>query len=157
MTTEMIKKTIEEFLNKLTVSFDSVEITNSDEGFVFMIRTKTDSQILIGTKGVNLSSLNHVIKKIIENNKEYNHENKIQFMVDVNDYQEKKSKEIKNKAYIMASRVKSFKTDAEMEPMSSYERMLVHSVLANDSCVETCSTGIGKDRHVVIKYVKQDI
>ena len=53
----------------------------------------------------------------------------------------------------MASRAKTFKRDIELEPMSSYERMIVHSTLADDTAVRTESDGEGKFRKVIIKYI----
>ena len=59
---------------------------------------------------------------------------------------------MQNKAKMLAERAKSLHVDVEMEPMTPYERMVVHTTLAGDLEVETASVGFGKDRKVVIKY-----
>ena len=149
MKKETIKKIIEDVLNKLTVSFDDIEVVDRDGSFVFMVRTQ-DVRSLIGSMGANLSAFNHVVKRVVDQKNDT--DERIKFIIDVNNYQEHKNEEIKNKAVILASRVKSFKTNQEMDPMSSYERMLVHAVLADDDNIETESTGFGKDRRLVIKF-----
>ncbi|MFC1775290.1 protein jag [Patescibacteria group bacterium] len=154
MNKETTKKIIEDVLNKLSVSFDDVEAIDRGESFVFMIRTQ-DARYLIGSRGANLSALNHVVKRVAE--QQNDSDERLRFIVDVNNYQENRNEEIKNKAVIIASRVKSFKTSAEMDPMSSYERMLVHSALADDCDVETESTGFGRDRRVVIKCKTENL
>ena len=42
--------------------------------------------------------------------------------------------------------------DYELEPMSSYERRIIHSVLQKERNIETTSIGLDKERHVVVKY-----
>jgi len=149
MNKEIIEKIIEDILNKLTISFDDIETIDRGESFVFMIRTQ-DARSIIGSMGANLSAFNHVVKRVVD--QKNNTDERVRFIIDVNNYQEHKNEEIKNKAKILASRVKSFKTSLEMDSMSSYERMLVHSALSDDCDIETESTGIGKDRRVVIKF-----
>ena len=39
-----------------------------------------------------------------------------------------------------------------MDPMSSYERMIVHSFFAETPDIKTESKGEGRDRRVVIKF-----
>ncbi len=149
MTKETIKKIIEDILNQLTVLFDDIEIIDREGSFVFMVRTQ-DARHLIGSRGANLSALNHIIRRVVEQKNDT--DERFRFIVDVNNYQQNRNEEIKNKAIVLASRVKSFETSTEMDPMSSYERMLVHATLTDDSDIETESTGFGRDRRVVIKF-----
>ncbi|MEK7526803.1 MAG: R3H domain-containing nucleic acid-binding protein, partial [Patescibacteria group bacterium] len=55
---------------------------------------------------------------------------------------------------IMAERARSFKTNMELEPMSPYERMIIHSALESLPDIKTESVGFGRGRKVVIKYVE---
>ena len=77
------------------------------------------------------------------------------FFVDVNGYQEATLENIKNVAKIMGDRARSFKTNVELDPMSSYERMVIHSFFQDAKDVKTESVGEGERRRVVIKYVEQ--
>ena len=148
-----IKSTIEEMLRLMSVNFDSIEFTE-DESMAsskFMIKT-ADSSLLIGIRGANLQALNHVVKKIVSSDEE---EDSQRFFIDVNGYQERLEEELRNKARVMSERARSFKVDIELEPMSSYERMVVHSSLQDLPDIKTESRGVGRERRVVIKYVEK--
>ena len=51
------------------------------------------------------------------------------FLLDVNDYQMKRIEELRNIARMSAQRVIFFKKELEMEPMTAYDRRIIHSVL----------------------------
>lgn len=152
MNTIEIKKVIEEFLKKMTAVFDDVEILeNKLSGQpTFLIKSK-DSGLLIGSDGEHLRSINHLIKKIASK-KGLAEEAK--FVVDVNGYHEENIRNIEERAKIMADRAVSFKTSVELEPMSSYERMLIHSMFSQNPNIKTESLGEGNNRRIVIKYVE---
>ena len=40
-----------------------------------------------------------------------------------------------------------------MDPMSPYERMIVHSIFSEDPQIKTGSVGEGRERRVVIEYI----
>lgn len=153
---EGVKKTIEEFLQKMGVSFESVEISSSKvtTSPKFIIKSP-DSAMLIGIKGANLLAFNHIIKRVVSRGKPAEKaDGETQFFIDVNNYHEKLEEELVNKAKIMSERARSFKVDVELEPMSSYERMIIHSFLQNLPDIKTESKGDGMNRRVVIKYTE---
>ena len=53
----------------------------------------------------------------------------------------------------MSERARYFKSNVEVDPMSSFERRIVHEFLATASDLKTESIGFGPSRRVVIKYV----
>ena len=108
-----------------------------------------DSHLLIGVRGANLFALAHLVKKIIAQK-----DREKQITVDVNDYQRGALENLKNLAKIMGERARSFKTNMELEPMSSYERMLIHTYFQDAKDLKTESTGVGDKRRVVIKYIE---
>jgi spoIIIJ-associated protein len=141
-----IKPIISGILEKMGVTYDSIEDFSKENELRFNVQTK-NSGILIGSRGEHISALNHIVKKIIGKKNE-----DIRISIDVNGYLEEANRALKNKVFILAERAKSFKIDVEMEPMSPYERMVVHSFLAADPHLETKSIGEGRNRRVVIKY-----
>ena len=154
--TEQIKKLIKDLLGFLQVPFDDV-LCIEEEGTSwrsFVIKTP-HSGILIGTKGVTISALNHLVKKIAGKRSDEDSE-EINFYVDVNDYHRRLIEEVKNKATILAERARSFKTSVEMEPMSSYERMVIHALFENVRDIKTESRGEGPKRHIVLVYSEKD-
>lgn len=147
MKPDKIKNLLGSILEKMGISHDSIDESDSTEDMVKINITTKESGILIGSKGDTISALNHVVKKIASKGDE-----KARVSIDVNGYLEQSTQVLRNKVFILTERAKSFKTDVEMEPMSPYERMMVHSFLAADPHIETKSEGVGKNRRVVIKY-----
>jgi len=154
MTNEDIKKIITEIVQKMGISFDSIdemfdEITNKK---IFVIKTK-ESGLLIGEGGETFSALFMLVKRIIAK-KAGSEEILSTFAIDINDYHSSKVVKLKNQASIFANRAKDMKVNIEMEPMSSYERLVIHAVLSNEPNIATESIGEGLSRRVVIKYIK---
>ena len=150
--TQTIKKIIEDFLNKLAVEFDEIEIRENEVHPTLLIKTN-DSGVLIGSDGESLKALSHLVKKIVEKKLyQENSESRFQFLLDVNNYHEKKMETLRNQAKILAERARMFKSNVEMSPMNSYERMIIHATFADDNEIETFSEGEGKTRRVVLKY-----
>jgi len=128
------------------ISVDLDEKTKSSR----LIVTTPDSAMLIGERGARLLALNHLMKRIIEKNNERAHS----FMIDVNDYQKKRVEDIRARAHMLAERARYFKSSVEMDPMSSYERMIVHAEFTETNDIVTESTGAGRDRRVIIRYTE---
>jgi spoIIIJ-associated protein len=148
--TDEIKSMIESLLGKLSAGFSSVEFHRDDKDGVtrFVIKTN-EPEVLIGRDGVTLLAINHIVRRMSEKDDSPPESN---FIIDVNDYQKNKLDELKQKAKMMAERARFFKSSIPLEPMSSYERMIVHSFLASFGDLVTESAGDGPGRHVVIKY-----
>ncbi|MBI2109000.1 MAG: hypothetical protein HYT93_02345 [Parcubacteria group bacterium] len=154
METAFIQKTIEDILRCLSVdaTFSGIVEINNGDIIKFSIKTK-EPYILIGDEGKVLMAFNHLIKKIFETQSVKQNFKPLNFIVDINDYQEQKIEDIKNKARMMAERARFFKNNVELPAMNPYERMIVHSFFTNTPDIETESTGTGLERRVVIKYV----
>lgn len=54
---------------------------------------------------------------------------------------------------MMGERARYFKSSVEVDPMSAFERRVVHEFLSNASDLKTESMGFGPTRRVVIKYI----
>ncbi len=114
-----------------------------------IIHIKTDdSKILIGKRGDNLRQLNHIAKQYA---KRMGFQER--FLLDINEYEIRKIKDIIEKAELLARRARTLQYDVEMPAMSAYERLIVHGALSKYNDLETKSHGEGKDRRLVIKFV----
>ena len=150
----LIIETIKELLGKMNMRWESVELApdSKDAHPRFLVKSN-DSGVLIGANGEHLGALTIVARRMV--GKKIGEEiMPIKFFIDINGYFENNNKELQMKAKIMAERARSFKTNMELEPMTPYERMIVHSALEDFSDIKTESVGFGKGRKVVIKYVE---
>lgn len=145
---EALQSFIREFIEKMRITIESIEDTSTTGQVIFNITTP-DSKQLIGPHGDHLRSLNYLLRRSVERKSE---DKEIRFMVDVNNYQQKHIQEIEQKARLLAERVRTFKSSADMAPMTAYERMIVHSLFTDDPEIETASEGMGPTRHVVLSY-----
>ncbi|MFH0755387.1 MAG: R3H domain-containing nucleic acid-binding protein [bacterium] len=149
-----IKKIIETILSNMNVVYDIVEETEdfTTQKKLFKIKSSEPS-LLIGENGETFHALSHIIKKIVSKDLV---EEEIDFLLDVNDYKSSLVEKLKIKADMLANRARDMKTNVEMEPMSSYERLIVHSALSGQSNIKTESVGEGRERKLIIKYIENN-
>ena len=143
---DFIEDSIKGILDRLGVRYELV-FQEGGDGAWFLINTD-EAPLLIGEGGQNLSALNYLVKKITEKKFPGGYPG---FSLDINDYQKKKTDEIKELARMHAQRVRYFKKEAEMRPMNAYERRIVHASLQEYPDITTESRGEGPERRVVIK------
>lgn len=110
------------------------------------IRTN-ESNFLIGQYGVNLYSLQHIIRLLVRRKTD----ELVNFTVDVNSYRQEKNSSIEKMTRDIAEEVIREKKEIVMRPMSAYERRIVHMELSKNSQVKTESVGESEDRRVVVK------
>lgn len=150
MNLEKIKTTIEKMLSYMNIEADISITEDEDLNIPIIMISADDLSILIGYKGETLMSLSHILKRIADAEQE---EKKLSFIVDVNGYQKKKINEIKDKARVLVERARYYKSSVEMDPMSPYERMIVHALYSQDPHINTSSTGFGKERKITLEYI----
>lgn len=145
---EQIKEFLDNFLTKIGVSFERVDIEDDGIGIPRLnIVSKEDSSLLIGPQGEHLQALNTVVKKITESKE---NEDSVSCIIDVNNYQKKQIDNLKNQAKIISERVKLFAKPIPLPAMTAYERMIVHAAVQEIEGVRTSSEGYGRERHIVI-------
>jgi len=147
-----IKKIVEQMLIIMNIKAEINIEEDSDTNLTFFTIQAEEPNLLIGYKGETLSALSYILKKISDT-KASDEEQKDSFIVDVNGYQKKRISEIKDKATIFVERARYYKSSVEMEAMSPYERMIVHSLFSQDPNIKTESTGEGRDRRIVFEYI----
>lgn len=156
----IIKQIISNLLAKMGFETD-IDIDATDQEDI-MVNIQTDEAgFLIGQAGANLQALQHLTRVLV--NKKINLQlgdqadaaNKImppvQFIIDVNNYRKNRTDLLKELALNMASQALSEKNPLFLQPMSAYERRIIHVSLAGHDQIDTESTGQGEERRVVIK------
>ena len=141
-----IKDYLYQLLANIGYNSVSIEITNKDITPLFTMYTENDS-MLIGKGGKNLKALQNIVKEVVK--KEIGESFK--FILNINNYQEKRKKSLEYLAYSIAKEVRDSGVPVKMDKMNSYERRIVHSALANDRFVYTESEGEEPNRYLVVK------
>lgn len=125
-----------------------VSVTTDAAGSVRVaVQADDHGRILIGKNGQNLKALEHIVRVMWLRQ---NPENR-SVIVDVNDYHAERSKELVALVRETATRVQQTRCSEAFEPMTSYERRLVHTELATYSDLSSESIGQDPHRRVVIK------
>jgi len=139
---------ISELLSLLGVSYESITVS-AGQRTVVAVSTQEEA-VLLGQNGDTLRALTMVARRMVEH--KYGEE-AATFLIDVNGHQEAKLEDVRQSARMLAQRARLFKHEVELPPMSSYERLVVHELFANDPEIKTESAGEGKFRHIVLKFI----
>lgn len=108
--------------------------------------------ILIGKRGQTLDSLQYLVSLVV--NKES--EDYLRVKLDTENYRERRKETLETLAKNIAYKVKRTRRSVSLEPMSPYERRIIHSALQNDKYVFTRSEGEEPFRHVVIALKREE-
>jgi spoIIIJ-associated protein len=101
---------------------------------------------LIGRRGITIDALQYLVRLITARRSK----SKIPVMVDVQSYKQRRYEDLRTLALNVALQVKTRKSSCRLEPMSAFERRIIHLTLANDPDVTTESVGEGEARKVVV-------
>ena len=102
---------------------------------------------LIGYKGRTIEAFQSLLNSMLQReDEEY-----AKVFVEINDYKKKKEEKLRKLANKMAANCVKFRRPIRLEPMSAYERLIIHRELADRTDVETESIGEEPKRRVVIK------
>lgn len=107
---------------------------------------------LIGYHGETLDALQY-LANLAANKKsdESDDRNYTRILVDIENYREKRAETLKALARRMAHRVLKYRRNVTLEPMSAYERRIIHSEIQGIEGVTTYSVGADNNRKVVIQ------
>jgi len=139
-----ITKFMDEFTKSINTKID-YKIVVEDE----MIKVNIDGEdtgFLIGYRGEVLNSLQLIISNIAcKSSKE-----KIRVSLNISGYREKREKDLEVLATKIAGTVIKRGKDITLEPMSAYERKIIHTKLQDNNKVKTYSIGEEPYRKVVV-------
>ncbi len=144
-----IKELISEITKKMNVE-SNLEVRRRENTISITIFSDNNS-ILIGKNGKNVAALQLLIRQMINSKLS----SPLSIVIDVGNYKEKRIKSIEYLAKKLAREAYKTKTEVTMDSMNSYERRIVHSVLADDKYVYTESIGEEPNRKVVIKLKEE--
>lgn len=105
-----------------------------------------DLGILIGRRGQTLSSLQYLVRTMV------GHKTQVwlPLTIDVEGYKQRRHDALRALAVRLAEQVRTTRRPFAMEPMSAFERRIVHLALADSTDVVTESRGEGDERKLYI-------
>lgn len=147
-----VKNEIKDFINELKKKMNidiNIEVKEVDDVFNVLLISDNNS-ILIGKEGRTINALQLILRQTLNK-----YGLNIKVNLDVSNYKAKKVKNIEYEIKKLARNVLDTKVEAKLDPMNSYERRVVHTVISEFEFLETESFGEEPERYVIIRY-KED-
>ena len=164
MKKEEIQNLIKELIGKTGVTLKDISITEDGPKNMWVSVEVSEPHFFVSFDGEGLHALNHLVHRIIETKDPTlrsprnlgrvgeGSQSGLGIIIDINGFQKKRVENIRAVAHMMGERARYFKSNIEVDPMSAFERRIVHEFLSNATDLKTESTGMGSTRRVVIKY-----
>lgn len=148
---QILANKLEAYLKNILINFGlkslNIESNLSEEGILNLkiqfnddFSLLEDDSFIIALQRLGNTYLSRMSKEV----------NMPKLTVHINDVLEKQKEKLVELAENMASVVKNTGNKATMEPMNSYERMIVHNTISQIEGVESSSIGEGRNRRVVL-------
>jgi len=139
------KATLEKLLGLLGFPA-TVEEHTLEDGLLLDVKTE-DSGRLIGRQGQTLSDLQYVTNRLLFQQDQ----NAPKAMVDVGGYRAAARDALVKKAKDAAEKVRRWGDVVELEPLSAFDRRIVHQALKNDPDIETHSVEVeGTEKKAIL-------
>ena len=148
--TSRLEKKAGEFLLGLAKIIDenaTIESTTGENEISFSIKGEKLGK-LIGYHGENLQSIQLLLGGL-----KLRSEWPIRMYLDIDGYKASKNQTLEELANKTADQAVKIERNIHLDPMSAYDRRIIHTTLQEREDVTTESTGEGEKRHVVVKPV----
>lgn len=139
------KATLEKILNLLGFPA-SIEEHHMEDGILLDVKTE-DSGRLIGRQGQTLSDLQYIANRLLFQQDP----SAPKIMVDVSGYRAQAREALVKKAKEAAEKVRRWGDVVELEPLSAFDRRIIHQALKDDPTIETHSVEVeGTDKKAIL-------
>jgi len=143
-----IVKITKELFEKMGFKKLVVKAKKQKNSPILIIKVQVDDSNQTINKGdPNLENFQRILKILVSKEDL----NALPFLLDVNNYREKRKEFLIELAKKMAEQAVENKRTIMLQPMSSYERRVIHLELSKNSNIVTESIGEEPERRVVIK------
>lgn len=142
------KENIEEFIKALIEKLpeDIKYSIKSDKNGLKVELTGEDIGYLIGYRGETLYAIQNILSSVAGKGIQ----NRVRVILDIEGYKNKREKTLEDLAKKVAYTVIKTKKPVKLEPMTAYERKIIHTKLQENTKVKTESIGEGENRRIVI-------
>lgn len=140
-----IKMFINDLSKKMNIEINS-EIKIIDKN-INVLLVSNNNNILIGKDGKTLNAIQLILRQFCKQLNKFD----FKIMVDASNYKAKKIKNLEYEIKKICKEVLKTKVEVKLDPMNSFERRIVHSIVAEFEGLESISYGENPNRYTVIK------
>ena len=140
------KQFLSDLFQSMHIAVELEVAVPEEEGPVAVNLLGEDLGILIGKHGQTLDALQYLTNLAANRDAE----EKIKFVIDVEEYRRRRAETLTRLAQRLASKVKRMGEPVVLEPMTPHERKIIHMALQDDRRISTYSEGEEPNRKVVI-------
>lgn len=142
---ELVKKLLDD------MGIDAeVEMTDGNNDDKLIKIEGEAASVLIGHHGDTLDSLQYLANLAANRHDDGKKREYIKITIDIGGYRAKRESALRALARKMAAKVLKYKKSVMLEPMSPYERRIIHSEVQSIKGVSTNSIGVDNNRKVVM-------
>lgn len=145
-----IKEEVKTFVEKMGFNMLHAPEVKKEDNRLSITLFIDEPRSLIGERGVNLHALQLLLRLI--NLKKYDPEVKLD--IDINGYKQKRAEFLREMALGNRRRALEEKRIIELEPMTAFDRRIIHTTLSEFGDVKTESAGETPYRRVIISLIK---
>jgi predicted RNA-binding protein Jag len=146
---EVVAETAEEFVCGLLQSAQlEAQVSSSVDGESARVEVTGEAMgVLIGRRGQTLDAVQELTRTAVQHRLKA----RVRVLVDIEGYRARRQASLADYATAMAERAKARGTEIELEPMSAYERKIVHTAVAEVAGASSYSEGEDPQRKVIIR------
>jgi len=140
-------ETLREILSFFDAENSAIDEYEGDEAELILDVVGDDLAILIGRYGKTLDALQYIVASIVNKKIGYHYP----IAVDIEGYRNRRRQKLEALAKSAAARCIRNKKEVRLNPMTPYERRIIHIILREEKRVETVSEGTDPKRQVVVR------
>jgi len=125
----------------------SVDVSQEDDFVMVDLKTSSD-ELFIQPKADPLLALQHLVRLMV---RQKFPDTAVHLTVNIGDFHQRQRDALTKVAKDAIAQAKTGGVPVYLPPMSSFERRIVHMVIAEDAGVVSESSGVGPGRRVVVK------
>ena len=148
MASETAKEIVSELLARSRIAGRIEEEVIPDLSVPYLNIVTDEARFLAGVNAANLAALEYLAKRIMER---ATGDPRSPLMIDVNSQRLHYFETLRLEAKNVARKVRLYRAELALKPMSAFERRIIHITLAEYPDIITQSIGEGPSRRVVVK------
>ncbi|MCX6790709.1 MAG: hypothetical protein NTV62_00755 [Candidatus Gribaldobacteria bacterium] len=140
------QKIAQEFFSKMTFEVE-LNVSPVGENALLLEINTPDARALIGERGQTLAEIQQLLNRIVKKQLE----EAVFLDLDINGYKSNKMRQLSDLARLVADEAVLIGQAKTLDPMTAFERRMIHLELSTRSDIETESIGEGEERRVIIR------